>query len=540
MNILISFLGTTLDSHGKGQSRWNNWRPSVALAMQDDLHFDKYYIIYQPDFLELLNRISADILTCSPDTQIIPVEIPFANPWDFEEMYSKLYDFSRAHDFSPEENQYYIHITTGTHVAQICLFLLNESHHLPGILIQTQPTKNDPAKGKYNLIDLDLSRYDLLAKRFAEERHSDQEFLKSGIATRNAQFNELIETIERVAIRSTEPILLTGPTGAGKSQLAKRIYELKCLNKQLHGKFVDVNCATLRGDQAMSTLFGHKKGAFTGASADRPGLLKTADGGILFLDEIGELGLDEQAMLLRAIEEKTFLPLGSDQEESSSFQLICGTNRDLDAAVAAGKFRDDLLARIDLWSFKLPGLAERREDIEPNLEYELNRYAKKSGKRITFNAEAKREFLEFALSPETKWGGNFRDLNAMVVRMATLSDGGRITTDLVDDEIARSQGAFPSSAQPQSDARQGTDARLLDLAPLLGKGYANRYDAIDLVQLAYVVSICRQSETMSAAAKQLYAVSRLAKKSSNDSDRLSKYLARFGLKFKQVHDGLTG
>jgi transcriptional regulatory protein RtcR len=115
--------------------------------------------------------------------------------------------------------------------------------------------------------------------------------------------------------------------------------------------------------------------------------------------------------------------------------------------------------------------------------------------------------------------------------MATLSDGGRITTDLVEEEIARTQGAAPSCAIH-------TDST--DLAALLGDGYETRYDAIDLVQLAYVVSICRESETMSAAAKKLYAVSRLAKKSSNDSDRLSKYLARFGLKFKQFHDGLTG
>ena len=529
MNILISFLGTTLDAHGKGQARWNNWRPSVALAMQDDLHFDQYYIIYQPDFLELLNRVSADILTCSPDTQIIPVEITFANPWDFEEMYSKLYDFSRAHDFSSEENQYYIHITTGTHVAQICLFLLNESHHLPGKLIQTQPTRRGTSpKGKYNLIDLDLSRYDLLAKRFAEEHHSDQEFLKSGIATRNRQFNELIETIERVAIRSTEPILLTGPTGAGKSQLAKRIYELKCLNKQLHGKFVEVNCATLRGDQAMSTLFGHKKGAFTGAAADRPGLLKTADGGILFLDEVGELGLDEQAMLLRAIEEKTFLPLGSDQEVSSSFQLICGTNRDLTESIRTGRFRADLLARIDLWNFELPGLADRRQDIEPNLDYELKRFSESSGKHITFNKEAREAFLEYALDPGTAWSGNFRELNAMVVRMATLANGGRIDLKTVKAEIARGRKpAVPSGFEAP-------------LAELLGADYAEKYDRFDLAQLRDVVMVCRTSRNAADAGKKLFAVSRAARRSVNDSDRLGKYLSKFGLDFAAVKNPQGG
>src|SRR5205814_2666405 len=108
----------------------------------------------------------------------------------------------------------------------------------------------------------------------------------------------------------------------------------------------------------MSALFGHTKGAFTGALKDRPGLLRTADRGVLFLDEIGEMGADEQAMLLRALEEKRFLPLGSDREVASDFQLIAGTNRDLKEAVAAGRFRDDLLARVDLWTFRLPALKD--------------------------------------------------------------------------------------------------------------------------------------------------------------------------------------
>ena len=140
----------------------------------------------------------------------------------------------------------------------------------------------------------------------------------------------------------------------------------------------------------MSALFGHRKGAFTGAAADRPGLLRAADKGVLFLDEIGELGLDEQAMILRAIEEKTFLPVGADKEVASDFQLIAGTNRDLGEAVAAGRFRDDLFARLNLWTFALPALRDRREDIEPNLDYELDRFAEREGSRVSFNSEARR------------------------------------------------------------------------------------------------------------------------------------------------------
>ena len=120
----------------------------------------------------------------------------------------------------------------------------------------------------------------------------------------------MITDIERVAVRSRAPVLLIGPTGAGKSFLARRVFALKHARHRLSGEFVEVNCATLRGENAMSTLFGHVKGAFTGAMADRAGLLRKADKGLIFLDEIGELGLDEQAMLLKAIEEKRFFPFG--------------------------------------------------------------------------------------------------------------------------------------------------------------------------------------------------------------------------------------
>ena len=199
--------------------------------------------------------------------------------------------------------------------------------------------------------------------------------------------------------------------------------------------------------------------------------------------------------------------------------------------VTNGKFRRDLLARIDLWSFQMPGLADRREDIEPNLDYELQRYSQRTHKHVSFSKEARTRFLKFALAPSTPWHGNFRDLNAMVVRMATLADGGRITEDVVTDEIARSSGSVPAKT---ADPPAAPAADAATLAGLLGKDYASRYDSFDLAQLAHVVAICRASSSTADAAKKLFAVSRQAKKSSNDSDRLSKYLGRFGLKFKEL------
>lgn len=274
----------------------------------------------------------------------------------------------------------------------------------------------------------------------------------------------------------------------------------------------------------MSALFGHRRGAFTGAIADRPGLLRTARGGVLFLDEIGELGLDEQAMLLRAVEDKRFLPVGSDREEESDFQLIAGSNRDLWARVREGTFRDDLLARLDLWPFRLPGLRERIEDIEPNIDYELDRFAQAAGRKTTFNREARDRFLKFATSPDATWPANFRDLIAAVTRMATLAAGGRITVREVDDEIARLTRAWRASTTESTP--------LID--EILRPDAAAALDRFDRVQLEEVLRACSRSTSLSEAGRKLFAESRKRRSSTNDADRLRKYLARFELDWETV------
>jgi len=523
--VVIGFLGSTLDASKFGPSRWNKWRPSVGLTMHEDLRVDRFLMLHGTPHGRLAEYVADDIASVSPETTVERRKLDFNDPWDFEEVYGKLLDFARAEPFDPEVEDYLIHITTGTHVAQICLFLLTEAHYLPGRLLQTQPERGtaNPA-GKWNTIDLDLSRYDSIATRFAAASAESTSFLKSGIDTLNPAFNRMIDEIENVALRSKAPILLMGPTGAGKSQLARRIYELKRLKHQIAGPFVEVNCATLKGDGAMSALFGHRKGAFTGAIADRPGLLRAADKGMLFLDEIGELGIDEQAMILRAIEDKRFLPVGSDKEASSDFQLIVGTNRDLGDAVAAGAFRDDLYARLNLWTFSLPGLAARREDIEPNLDYELDRFAEREGERVSFNKEARERYLKFSASPDAAWLGNFRDLAASITRMATLSPRGRIDVECVDSEIVRLKRLWSSSSNDSDDV----------FSTLLGVEALAEIDPFDRVQLAETIRVCRASRSMSEAGRSLFSASRERKSSPNDADRLRKYLTRFGLDWNAV------
>lgn len=470
----------------------------------------------------------ADIEKVSPETEVGRHIVEQRDPWDFEEVYTSLHDFAAGYEFRGD-TEYLVHITTGTHVAQICLFLLTETRRFPAKLIQTSPAREgrDPA-GDYRVIDLDLSKYEKIAARFQREFSDNVAGLKSGIATRNAAFNRLIEELEHVAANSVDPMLLMGPTGAGKSQLARRIYELKKHRHLLDGAFVEVNCATLRGDAAMSALFGHKKGAFTGAAADRPGLLRSAHRGLLFLDEIGELGLDEQAMMLRALEEKRFFPLGADEESGSDFQLIAGTNRDLAARVGSGDFREDLLARINLWTFRLPPLRERREDIEPNLEYELAQFAERTGRTVRFGTEAREAYVAFAGSAGATWSGNFRDLSASVTRMATLAPAGRISEEVVAAEAARLATAW-RGAERGASASAGPDLCEVHLGAV-----AATLDRFDRSQLEDVLSVCAQATSLSEAGRRLFAHSRVRKTSSNDADRLRKYLARFGVSWEEI------
>ncbi|WP_276893653.1 RNA repair transcriptional activator RtcR [Frischella perrara] len=528
-NVVFGFLGNVLDQRGKGKRRWKHWRPTIDLCHQPNMPVTQLELLYFPNDYNLLCETVKDIKILSPHTEVNPIEVNINDPWDFEQVYTFLFDISKSYTFNSEQEAYYLHITTGTHVAQICWFLLAESRYFPAKLLQMSPPKKatltennevekaDPPCGVMSIIDLNLHRYDKILTRFQQYAHQATELLKSGIATRNPQFNQLIAEIEQVASRSHAPILLCGPTGAGKSFLAKQIYLLKQTNHQIKGQFVEINCATLRGDSAMSTLFGHVKGAFTGANLARTGLLKHADGGLLFLDEIGELGLDEQAMLLKAIEEKQFYPYGSDKPIQSNFQLIAGTNKDLKQAIAQGEFREDLFARINLWSYQLPGLVDRKEDIEPNIDFELARYAKEYGIMPRFNQQSRNAYLKFATSPQALWQGNFRELNSSIIRMATLAPQANITIEQVEQEIKRLNQNWTSTQNSYDD-----------LIPV-------EIDEFDRYQLEKVLEICQKSNSLSEAGRQLFAISRTKKQRSNDADRLKKYLAKFGLSWEIIH-----
>ncbi len=544
--IVISFLGTVLDA-GFGKKRHQKWRPNIALH-QHGLDIAQVELFVSDKYQRLADVIKDDIHAISPDTQVNCVPMTLTNPWDFSEVYEKLSDWASNYPFDTDTYDYLTHITTGTHVAQICLFLLVERHQIPSLLLQTAPPKRQhdgsqttlqviDTKGNYETIDLTLARYDVLQGRLAKARNTAQTHLKSGINTQNAAFNAMIAELEQVALGSNLPILLTGETGVGKSMLAKRIFELKKSRHLIYGDFVDVNCATLKGDGAMSALFGHGKGAFTGAVAARTGYLKTAHQGVLFLDEIGELGADEQAMLLTALEEKRFYPLGSDTAVASEFMLIAGTNQDLAKMVADGKFRRDLYARINIWQYRLPALADRREDIEPSVAYILAMANSEIGRTCRFERGAWRLYLKFALSDKALWQGNFRELSASILRLATLAKDGLIDTPKVHAEIQRLQCQWqPLDRQASNQAPNEPTKAKQPIYTTKVQTVLDGLDTFDRLQLQQVIDVCRLHDSLAAAGRALFDKSRQHRKAVNDSDRLRKYLGKWGLTWAQIID----
>ncbi len=184
----------------------------------------------------------------------------------------------------------------------------------------------------------------------------------------------------------------------------------------------------------------------------------------------------------------------------------------------------DLFSRINLWTFELPNLFHRREDIEPNVDFELAKFSKRNGKKLTFSQDGLNAFLKFAKSPKAKWLGNFRDLNATITRMGTLADSGRISKEDVAVEILNLESMWQQSGVSQFSRVEQT----------LGKDKLSTIDLFDKSQLESVLDVCAKSKSLSEAGRELFSASREKRKSVNDTDRLKKYLAKFGISPEQA------
>jgi DNA-binding NtrC family response regulator len=260
----------------------------------------------------------------------------------------------------------------------------------------------------------------------------------------------LRRTVARAG-RDRSPVLLVGETGTGKEQIARELHRLSGRD----GALLSVNCAALSRELVESQLFGHTRGAFTGALADHPGLFRAARGGTVFLDEIGDLPLDLQPKLLRALQEGEVLPVGATRAQSVDVRVIAATNRDLTTSVEAGLFRRDLYARLALWEIAVPALRDRRPDVLSWIDRLHRRWLDERPDqlptpRIEFSPAAAEQVLL------ADWPENLRGLDRLVHEVATRVGGGRVELDDLPHWVSRSPAPERGSA---SSGRSRTGAR---------------------------------------------------------------------------------
>jgi len=245
-----------------------------------------------------------------------------------------------------------------------------------------------------------------------------------------AMFEEIVGTSPRLksvlarvtkVARTDTTVLVTGETGTGKELIARAIHKR---SDRCNGPFVSVNCAAIPHDLIASELFGHEKGAFTGALQRRLGRFELAEGGTLFLDEIGELPAETQIALLRVLQEREFQRVGSNQTIRTNVRVIAATHRDLPAAIAAGTFRSDLFYRINVFPLEIPPLRERKDDIRLLVEYFIDRYVSKAGKNIKRVDRKSMEQLQ-----SYPWPGNIRELQNVIERSVILCDSETFSVD---------------------------------------------------------------------------------------------------------------
>ena len=311
--------------------------------------------------------------------------------------------------------------------------------------------------GAYDYIEkpFRVEKMRLLLQRMAEKVHlvTENEFLRERVSTEDhldgiigtsAHIQDVLRMISRLKDTRT-PVLIAGESGTGKELVARAIH---FRGSMAQTPFVAVDCGSLVPTLMESELFGYEKGAFTGATKSKAGLFQAANGGTIFLDEIGELPLEMQAKLLRVLQEKEVRPVGSNERETVDVRVIAATNRDLEAAYRSGTFRKDLYFRLNVVTVHLPPLRDRRSDVPVLAHHFLDRYAKASQIQVT--PAAMKSLLQY------DWPGNVRELENCIARAVTLGDGRTIDVADLPPGIRAEQAENGAVRVPESSSLSTT------------------------------------------------------------------------------------
>lgn len=279
-----------------------------------------------------------------------------------------------------------------------------------------------------------------IGKIFSRSRNDGSEFYRG----ESAKAREMYRLVGLVA-RSDISVLIRGASGTGKEHIARELHEQ---SHRRNKPFVPVDCGTITGDLAKSEFFGHRKGTFTGAYGDRCGLFQTADRGTLFLDEIGNLSPETQMLLLRALQERRYKPVGSTREYAFDVRLVAATNENLERAISEGRFREDLFHRLNEFTINVPPLSECGEDILPLAKFFMRHFSEKHRKPIRgFNSLAAVSLQKYP------WPGNIRELKNCIQRAVLLSADGWISLEGLNLDLTVGREETASLSEEEKEKR---------------------------------------------------------------------------------------
>jgi two-component system response regulator AtoC len=298
------------------------------------------------------------------------------------------------------------------------------------------------------------------------------------------------DLVSKVAVTNTT-VLLRGESGVGKEIVARAIHKA---SPRAGRQFLKVNCAALPGELLESELFGHEKGAFTGAYRQKPGKFEAADQGTLLLDEIGEMPLRLQAKLLHVLQDGEFSRVGGEKIIDTDVRLIAATNRDLEASMRIHQFREDLYYRLNVIEIRIPPLRERREEIPVLVDHFVGKFNAQYGRTVDVPAETLRAFVEY------QWPGNIRELENAVKRIVVLGSARPVHVEIISNlngsrpAAVRPGGGVALEARPNPDApislkdiarRAARDAERVAIKDVLDQVHWNRAKAARLLQISY-------------------------------------------------------
>ena len=473
-----------------------------------------------PHDVLLLGRLSADrqsirvwAHSAVPDGVVVPASVPLPDP----EIVQREWDFMLLDDIAADETlrrqnspllEYGFRSVLRIPLKEdgVIVAALNFVSYRPGVYARGDVLV---AKRIAAFVHLALSHHDLAeaAQRAAEAQErarrleSRVEALAAALSARgrparlvgvSACWKDVLRQAAKVAATETT-VLLTGESGTGKEVLARFLHSS---SRRAKGPFVAINCAALPDTLLESELFGHEKGAFTGALAARPGRVEVAHGGVLFLDEIGETSPSVQAKLLRVLQEREFQRLGATRAQKADIRVVAATNRDLRAAMARGTFREDLYYRLAVFEIRVPPLRERPDDVLPLAGTFLEEIGAELGRPAAgISRDAKAALLRYS------WPGNVRELRNVLERASILSDGGLVTREHLALPAGPRAEAAPKGepTSPVFDVRSAVRLRD-DATPGAGDGSAPSLARIERDAIERALHAARFNKSRAARA----------------------------------------